>query len=257
MTEKVFVGIDIGGSHIGLGVVRSSGELLLDSEVPVGGDITPEEAVSIIATRVNAMIKELDEENNTYKVTAIGIGCPGQAYNDVLVAASNLPNFKNVPLAKMVSQALGNIPTTLLNDADAAISAEVWGTSGIYDNFSNIAMITLGTGIGSALILDGQLYQGSYGLVESGHMIVDSCPDGRMCGCGQRGCVEAYSSASNTAKRLQEADALAGKLYDEPLTGKDVFNRYDNGDEAATKVVEEVGSHASCCLIITISNMRF
>jgi glucokinase len=241
VVEQVFVGVDIGGSHIGIGLVKKDGCILLSTEVAITSHITPAEVVDIIVSRTKAMIDELYGDNRFYKVTGVGIGCPGQACNGVLVAASNLPNFKNVPLADLVSSSLNALPTTLLNDADAAISAEVWGTEGIYDEFSNLAMITLGTGIGSALILDGQLYQGSHGLIEGGHMIVSTSTGSRMCGCGQAGCVEAYASASSTVQRLEELDAKLGRpAAATPLTGVDVFRRFNEDDPSAISVLEEV-----------------
>jgi len=131
-----------------------------------------------------------------------------------LVAASNFPLLRNYPIASKLSSLFEDylqrkISVQLLNDADAAIAAEVWGSGNKYKEYKNIAMVTLGTGIGLGLVLNGQLYQGSNGLVEGGHMIVTDRPASRRCQCGQIGCVEAYASASNTALRLKELDILS------------------------------------------------
>lgn len=254
----VFVGVDIGGSHIGIGIVDSNGKILDSREVPVDNNaLTPEHAVKIIADNATAMVLSLSKSQSC-RIVSAGVGCPGQAFKGVLVVASNLPHFQNVPLADLVSNALNNVPVTLVNDADAAISAEVWGTDGIYNDFSNIVMITLGTGIGCGLILDGQLYQGSHGLVEGGHMIVSTSSNSRHCGCGQHGCVEAYSSAKNTAIRLSELDAKDGNITDPTvMTGKEVFNRYAMNDFNAVNVVEEVGSIYIFCLSSYSSKLSF
>jgi glucokinase len=147
---------------------------------------------------------------------------------------------------------LGNVPATLLNDADAAVSAEVWGNKERYGKYKNVAMITLGTGIGCGLILNGDLYQGSHGMIEAGHMMVTNSAQSRPCGCGQRGCVEAYSSAKNTVKRLQELELTDGS-NSIVLDGKDVFARYQMNDYNAVKVVEEV----SFIIITVVINLAF
>jgi glucokinase len=104
-----------------------------------------------------------------------------------MVAAVNLPLFKDAPLVQLLSMKLINVHVILLNDADAAISSELLSndTKEIYKGFTEVAMITLGTGIGVGLLLDGKLYQGHNGLIEAGHMIVDTSSSATRCGCGQ------------------------------------------------------------------------
>lgn len=179
------------------------------------------------------------------RISIIGVGCPGHSKNGILMAASNLPTFKEYPMTKVLSNAFKGIPCVLLNDANAAIAAEVWGIESkhLYKSYSNIAMITLGTGIGLGLILNGQLYQGSNGLIEGGHMILATeSQGGRKCGCGQTGCAEITASARMTAKRYLE------KSNTEPSASfgaKDVFELAKNGDETACTVLEEV-SYCYC-----------
>lgn len=137
-------------------------------------------------------------------IRGVGVGCPGQSRDGILIAASNFPKFKNAPLVEMLQgyQLLTGIPCILVNDADAAVAAEVWaaGSKQAYMHAENIAMITLGTGIGVGLVLNNRLYQGSFGCVEAGHMIVDTSSSASQCGCGQRGCVETFASAENLSK---------------------------------------------------------
>ena len=239
-TMEVFVGIDIGGSHISVGYIDSTGQIIGSAEVKIDSlTLEPSQLIPLIKKMID------DSKEKDWVICSIGIGCPGQSKNGVLVAAGNLPKFINFNIAGALGEVFTSIPILLLNDADAAVSAEVWGkdSKDRYKDFTNIALLTLGTGIGCGLILNQQLHQGSNGLIEAGHMIVATGADGRKCPCGQVGCVEAYSSAYNTSKRLAEAD-VAGNTGVAPVDpsdgGKDVLARFARGDETAVKVLEEV-----------------
>jgi glucokinase len=246
-TMEVFVGVDIGGSHVSVGYIDSTGQLLgATADVEIDRlTLKPEQMITIIRSLVD---KSKDKD---WVICSIGIGCPGWAKNGVLVRASNLPHFQNFDFASALNHHYPNVPVLLLNDADAAVSAEVWGKDSKerYKTFTNVAMVTLGTGVGCGLILNGQLHLGSNGLIEAGHMIVCTAPDSRKCGCGQNGCVEAYASAYTTAKRLREADVAAGlPVAEDGVDGsKEVLVRYGKGDPAAVKVLEEVCSIVRKC----------
>ena len=128
----------------------------------------------------------------------------------MIVAAANFTH-RDVPITELLSARFKGIPCKLLNDADAAMAAEIWHPEFVGDvDRMNAVMITLGTGIGVSLVLKGEIYEGTHGLIEAGHMIVNK--SGRRCGCGQIGCAEAYSSANNTALRMQEADMESRKV---------------------------------------------
>lgn len=250
--KEIVIGIDLGGSHLEVGLVDAQGTALSTRESHVDAtEITPQEVVASVKSHVTAMISE-SPNLKEFSIIAAGLGCPGQSVGDILIAASNFPKLVNVPFVRLISEAFGGISVTLLNDADAAVSAEVWGNPNVYNKFSNIAMITLGTGIGCGLILNGQLFQGSNGLVEAGHMIVTNSSHSRPCGCGQRGCVEAYSSAKNTVKRLQEMDLLDHTSSSTTTDGKDVFARYHLNDFNAVKVVEEVSYSVYLWFFLTL-----
>jgi len=250
-TMEVFVGVDVGGSHVSVGYIDSTGQVIgRAAEVKIDSlTLEPEQLIG----HIRKLIDETKEKDWT--ICSIGVGCPGQSKNGVLVAASNLPKFHNFNIAAALGEHYTAIPILLLNDADAAVCAEVWGkdSKDRYKDFTNIAMITLGTGIGCGLILNQQLHQGSNGLIEAGHMIVSTGPGSRACPCGQTGCVEAYSSAYTTAKRLNEAD-VAGNTGIAPVDpnegGKEVQARYARGDETAVKVLEEVRSFQSCSFLM-------
>lgn len=141
MSEPVDIigGVDIGGSHIGIGLYNHNNKKQLCLyEEDILNTIPPE----ILINNIVQIILNL-QKNLKYKTSliSVGIGCPGQSKNGILIAASNFKTWKMVPLAKMLSEKLDNIPTTLINDADAAIAAEVWGTE-CYTNVRNAAMIS-------------------------------------------------------------------------------------------------------------------
>jgi len=194
-----------------------------------------------LAQKIKALVDQVCvKHEDMLPLLAVGIGCPGQSRRGILVAASNLPTLKKAPLADAVSWALGGVPTTLLNDADAAMAAELWSerSGSKYAGVNNAAMLTLGTGIGSAVMLSGNLHEGANGLIEAGHMIVNPLM-GRKCGCGQVGCAESHSSAFNTALRMNEL------LVTQPGGGsklvknaKDVFERAAKGDPAALTTLD-------------------
>ncbi len=212
-------------------------------EYPINGrEIDGEELLSIIIDIIRKNCA------TSWLVSSIGIGCPGQAKNGVVVAASNFPKISNLNIVQKLVGVFGDIPVVLLNDADAVMAAEIWGSHKVfYQHINNAVVFTLGTGIGCGMLLDGRLFRGSNGLVEAGHMIVCSAPDARLCGCGQRGCAEAYASASNTTLRLKDLDRSSEGMQTmiEPAGSKDVFQRYFNNDPNAVQVVEEVCNNYS------------
>ncbi len=117
----------------------------------------------------------------------MGSGLLGASKDGILIAASNLPKFKDVPLVNLVSDKFGGLPTVLLNDAACALSAELRSPAGqsAYHGVKFAAIITLGTGIGASLFLNNEFYQGSHNVIECGHMIVATHPGARECPCGQ------------------------------------------------------------------------
>ena len=235
-TCKLYGGIDIGGSHIGFELYDDQIDAVFDSNTEIDSQtILPQTIISLLQTIITNGLNHLRKSNpsDSFSLKSIGIGCPGWSRNGVLVAASNFPNLKNFPISSLL-QACIDVPVVLLNDADAAISAEIWGNPTRYQNFQNVAMITLGTGVGFSLILGNKLYQGSHGLIEGGHSIVS---DKRSCGCGQVGCVEVFASAKNASLRLMELD---NNKSDSLVNGKEIFERFSSHESNAIKVIEEV-----------------
>jgi glucokinase len=224
--KKVVVGVDIGGSHIGFGLIDPATCSLICTPLQV--KVISLNAVADLIALLSNIIKEL-LRTNSVELIGVGVGVPGQCVDGVLTSAANiLPGHKNVPLASMLSNALSTT-VVLLNDADAYLAAEVLSAKfgEKHGSVKSAAMITLGTGIGFSLYLNGQLYEGSHGLLEGGHMIVCD-KDGKLCGCGQKGCVEMYSSANHTALAYGAKEA------------RDVFEAAAKGDESAQAVLSMV-----------------
>lgn len=266
-SDRLLLGIDIGGSHVGIGIIRDDGcvENVDQFEIENSKEITLSELLERIFELVERLRKAyFDKYSRKLEIKGIGVGCPGLIIENTLIGASNFPQLSNVKLADEIAKRISNTvtPSYLINDADAAISAEVWGNTDKYKSCKNIVMLTLGTGIGCGLILNNRLHQGSHGAIEAGHLIINSSnsthgtseqpssSNNRVCGCGQRGCVEAYASAKNTALRLQELDqqlysvstSKSPKKNEVPtvLNAEEVFQRYASHDANAVQVVEEV-----------------
>jgi len=178
-------------------------------------------------------------------------------------AANIFPGCTNIPLRDMIRAGTGGVPTTLVNDADAAVGAECWvgaardqnGSGGVKD----LVFLTLGSGIGAGMVVDGKVIGGSTGTIEGGHMIVDGSGRGRPCGCGSSGCLEAYASANSVVKRALEAlevEAAAGAIplsvlaaKGDALSCKDVFDASKSGDELAAELVKETARYLAVGVI--------
>jgi glucokinase len=260
-----FIGIDLGGTNIKIGClsadmnpVRDKASLMPDGHQrrPVSNGMKllwktslPTDAqagpVAVIDRMVETIRNMAGNKNTPLEtIKAIGIGTPGPAkYSEgIIIHCGNLPKFVNVPISKMLAEKLGK-PVVLENDANAACYGEF--VAGAGKDIKNMVFFTLGTGIGSGIISDGKLLRGSNGnAAELGHTIVQI--NGRLCSCGQRGCCEAYASASNTAKRATEAIEAGAKSSlkavlekNGQITCKDVYEHLASGDELAKKITDE------------------
>ena len=173
MSRSAVLGIDIGGGHLsaGLYVPSPSSELQL-----IASEETPNTADSIpsLIDQLLALVGRLLDVAGGVRVLGVGIGVPGQVHRGVLVAASNLPYLRQADLAGEVGGRLG-VPARLYNDANCAVAAEVLGA----ERRRTAAMLTLGTGVGLGLVIEGRPYSGDRGMVEGGHSIL--VPGGRRC----------------------------------------------------------------------------
>ena len=240
--SKLFIGIDLGGTNIKLGCFDSQLNLICKTSAAIKPDMAPQVVVDKIAQTTEKLLA--DSGLSFEQIEAVGIGAPGPSNitDGVITAAPNLPKFRNTPLRKMLSDRFGR-PAILENDANAAC----WGeyVLGAGKGVNDMVFFTLGTGIGGGIISSGKLVYGSAdNAAELGHTII--YPDGRKCACGQKGCVEAYASASSTAKRAAEAIEAGAKsslkkVLDEngEITCKDVYEHLTAGDELAKKITDE------------------
>ena len=204
------IGLDLGGTNSVFGIVDSRGEIKATTAIKTQGYETAEE---FVAAAVDALQIIIDQVGGIEKIKAMGVGAPnGNFYDGTIEFAPNIKWGHNgiVPLAKMFSDKLG-IPVGLTNDANAAAIGEM--TYGVARGMKNFIVLTLGTGVGSGIVINGQLVYGCDGFAgELGHVIMRR-ENGRPCGCGRNGCLEAYCSATGVA-RANNGDALAKRVYD-------------------------------------------
>jgi len=245
MDKPYVIGIDMGGTNTSFGIVDARGSIIYRGEIKTTGYRTGEDYVEALGTAVNAMIAD---SGMTGKIKGIGIGAPaGNYYTGALENASNIPWAKDqvVPLAQLVSAKTG-LPCSLTNDANAAAIGEM--AYGSARGMRDFIVITLGTGVGSGIVCNGQLVAGHDGFAgELGH-VISRRYNGRPCGCGRSGCLETYASATGVARTASEfleckkdTPSLLREIIDRPITSKDVFDAAEKGDQLATEVFNYTG----------------
>lgn len=232
------VGIDLGGTKIELGLVDPQNRIVARRRIPTLAEEGPESAVE----RIASCMAELETEGPAgIKVAALGICCPGPLdhENGILLSPVNLPKFHNLPLRKMLSERLG-IPVSMEHDAKAAALGEYYYGAGRGEQ--SMVYTVVGTGVGSAIIIDGQLYRGMRNFAgEGGHTTAD--PHGELCHCGTPGCVETFTSGPWLARRYQRLLESSGETRPglAEITGKDVANQARSGDPLAQQIMNQAG----------------
>ena len=244
MEKQYVVGVDVGGQTSKIGVVDARGDVLVQSVIRTDGHSDAADFVADLA----AAIKELVvKANKVGQIRGIGVGAPnGNYYTGEIAFAPNLEWAADeaVPFSRMLSEALGGIPVSLTNDANAAAVGEM--TYGAAKGMKDFIMITLGTGVGSGIVINGQVVYGHDGFAgELGH----TCAvrnNGRQCNCGKTGCLEAYCSAIGVARTAREwldmtdEPSLLREL--EKITSKDVYEAAKEGDALALRVFNFTGA---------------
>ncbi len=250
MTENALkpyvIGLDLGGTNSVFGIVDARGEIKATTAIKTGGYDKVEDYV---AAAVAALQPIIDTVGGIEKIKAMGIGAPnGNYYTGTIEFAPNLPWAHNgvVPLAKLFSDALGGLPVALTNDANAAALGEM--TYGVARGMKNFIDITLGTGVGSGIVINGQMVYGCDGFAgELGHVTMVRGEEGRPCGCGRKGCLEAYCSATGVARTarefLEKSDepSLLRDMKPEEITSFDVSVAASKGDALAKRVYDFTG----------------
>ena len=245
LTLKPYViGLDLGGTNSVFGIVDSRGEIKATTAIKT-------QAYDNVEDYVNASVEALqiiiDQVGGINKIKAMGIGAPnGNYYQGTIEFAANLSWGRNciVPLADMFSKRLG-VPVALTNDANAAAIGEM--TYGVARGMKNFIDVTLGTGVGSGIVVNGQVVYGSDGFAgELGHVIMVR-ENGRECGCDRKGCLEAYCSATGVARTARELlettdePSLLRDLHPEEITSLEVSLAAEKGDALAKRIYEFTG----------------
>ena len=237
------VGIDIGGQTTKLGVVDARGAVLAQTVIRTDTHVEVEPYIADLAVALNKVIAEAGVEGS---VKGIGVGAPnGNYYTGTIENAVNLSwgGNKTIEFAKLLSEAMNGLPVALTNDANAAAVGEM--TYGAARGMKNFIMITLGTGVGSGIVINGDVVYGHDGFAgELGHTAAVR-NNGRTCNCGKTGCLETYASATGVARTAREWLELS----DEPsvlrnldsIASKDVFDAAKEGDKLALKIFEFTG----------------
>lgn len=231
-----YAGIDLGGTFIKCGIVDEEGKIVVKDKIPTG----KERPYAEIAADMAKLVKDLAASAGV-EVKAAGIGSPGtiDSKNGVIVYSNNI-QWSKVPLAKEVEKNL-SLPVAITNDANAAALGENFCGAG--KKYRSMILVTLGTGVGGGIVIDGKLFEGNRSAgTEIGHEVIRM--RGEKCTCGRRGCFEAYASATaliNQTKRamIKNPDSAlwkaAGSL--DEVNGKTAFDAAETGDRAATRVV--------------------
>ena len=237
------IGIDMGGTNTAFGIVDARGNVIASSSIKTGKHSKIEDYIDELYTEINRIIVANDAEG---KINGIGIGAPNANYfTGVIEDGVNLPWPTPIPLADLISKKFG-IPCLITNDANAAAIGEM--TYGAARGLKDFIMITLGTGVGSGIVVNGQMVYGHEGFAgELGHVIMKR-NNGRVCGCGRTGCLEAYCSATGVARtareflEIRDEESLLREYDIENITSKDVYDCAVKGDKLALDIFNYTGT---------------
>lgn len=236
------MGVDIGGTNTVFGIVDARGNVIASNSIKTKKHPEFNDYLEELYTEATRLIEANDAVD---KIQGIGIGAPNaNYYTGNIDNAVNLP-WPNLPLAELVSAKFG-VPVAITNDANAAALGEM--TYGAARGMKDFIMITLGTGVGSGIVINGQVVYGHDGLAgELGHVIVKR-NNGRLCGCGRTGCLETYCSATGVARTAREfleardQPSLLRNLDIDSITSKDVYDAAIQGDQLAKDIFEYTGN---------------
>ena len=238
-----YIGVDIGGTNLKAGVVDESGQIVGEASVPTGAD-RPQDVV--LEDILGAVSKAVQASGvSTKSIRAVGMGSPGKIdYETGTVVYNNNLGWKDFHISEKMSEALG-LPVRLENDADAAALGEV--IAGSAKGARSAIIVTLGTGVGVGIVLDGKIYRGS----EFGHMVI--VHGGLECTCGRKGCFEVYCSATGLIRMTRE-DGITEP--DGTVNGRTVFDAAENGNKAAAELIDEYIEYLACGLANLINGLQ-
>ncbi|MGN0351314.1 MAG: ROK family protein [Roseburia sp.] len=235
-------GIDLGGTNIKAGIVGEDQKILMEGSVPTKAERSYQDVIRDMADLVKSLLRKLNFEEE--KLSGVGVGSPGtiDAVNGIVLYSNNF-GWENVPLVKEMKRYF-SCPVSISNDANCAALGEV--KAGAAKKISNAVLLTLGTGVGGGVILEGKVFEGAHaGGTELGHTSL--IYGGKLCTCGRRGCVEAYVSATALIRDARQAalehpkskmnELCGGELSQ--MNGKIPFDAAWDGDETAKEVVNQ------------------
>lgn len=249
------LGIDIGGTNIKAGVVDDDYNIISSSKIKTDSSLGSGEVLKKVTEAGKAAVSA--SKIPLSEIKWVGMGCPGTCNPETgLVEYSNNLKWENVPLQKTVSDAL-KLPAYIENDANAAALGEYY--AGAAKDTKSAVIITLGTGLGAGIIINGRLFSGSnYAGAEIGHTVLN--PSGDQCTCGRKGCFETYCSATALVKYTKRAiekypDSVLAKIAAEEgrVSGRTAFNAARAGDEHGREIVDNFIAYLACGLINTIN----
>ena len=239
--QALAIGIDIGGTNVSYGIVDKQGEILLKGAFSIKEFVDVNKFISHLTFVLN---KALDTIKDEYKLVGVGIGAPnGNYYTGAIENAPNLAWEGFVPLADLLHKEM-NVPVFLTNDANAAAMGEmIYGGA---KEMKNFLLVTLGTGLGSGFVANGEMILGHDGFAgELGHTI--AIPGGRVCGCDRRGCLETYASASGIVRTVVELmadsreESVLRKISVDKITSEDIYKAAEDGDKIAIEAFNFTG----------------
>ena len=256
--NRLAIGVDLGGTNLRIAAVDEQGHLVekvtLGTKVSLGRD-------HVINDMCDAIQHLLEKFKNSAALAGIGIGVPGiiDMQSGLLRESPNLPGWADYPVRAEIERRLKTV-VILENDANAAALGEKW--LGAAKDVDDMAMLTLGTGVGGGLVLGGKVWHGMNGMAgEFGHTTVEA--EGHPCGCGNRGCLEQYASATAVVRMAKEsianngASALARAAHaDLEFSAKSIYNLAIQGDEDARKIFRRVGRALGIVLSVMVNSLN-
>ncbi|MDF2924813.1 MAG: glucokinase [Paenibacillaceae bacterium] len=260
MSEKIYIGVDVGGTTIKVGVCDAEGNLKHTYEGPTKSEEGGEAGMGRIAQYVRTIVEE--SPYAWEQVAGVGAGIAG--FLDIpkgFIKFSNNLDWHNVPAKELLEAKLG-VPVKINNDANVAALGEAWGGAG--RGIANCVCYTLGTGVGGGIIINGKIYEGVGGMAgELGHMAIVPDLEAVLCTCGQKGCLETVSSATGIIRMANDAvargDRTAISLIN-PITAKDVFDAAKAGDEVSLRIIKRAAYYlgrSMASIAVVVNPQRF
>lgn len=252
------IGIDLGGTNIVAAVVDEKYNIIAKAKTPTAVPRSAELIFDDIAKVCKEAVEKAGLTMND--ISSVGLGTPGTVNSDGVIEFANNLNFDNVPAKDMIIERLGDKPVYVANDANCAALGEAYAGCG--NGAKNFIAVTLGTGVGSGVIIDGKIVTGVNNAGgECGHMVI--VVDGEACTCGRHGCWEAYASATaliNQTKKAMEQypDSVMHQLAKEEgkVSGKTSFDAMRRGDIAGIKVVDQYIKYVACGIINLVNALQ-